>query len=190
MEMEGKALRERGCKVTANADQLREAARLREEAAAVDRRVQESWERSDTDGFLSQWAGNLTAQLARAKADLLEAGGVATFPGLYDRVTGVRVRARLVDVPAYGAYNGETVSKWVVLDSRDNAVHWVPAFKRGPRSKLFQLGFEERDETAPAQAVMKGRGRGLSGTAWVATVRTDRGIPDGAVPFDQLGRGR
>jgi hypothetical protein len=167
------------------------AQQLREQAAQHERDRQESWERSDTDGFLSQWASGLNAQLKRKQADLLEAGNVSTFKGLFDRATGQRVRAKIVQVAAYGAYNGETVSKWLVLDSADKAVHWLPAFKGdSKRSKLWKLGFEERPEQAPAKAVMDGRGRGLSGTAWVAVKRTDGGYPADAVPFDQLGRGR
>lgn len=172
----------------ATADQLRQAAELREQAAAHERERQASWERSDTDGFLSQWASGINAQLDRARADLLEAGGVAEFPGLYDRATGQRVRARIVQVPAWNAYNGETVSRWCVLDSNDRAVLWMNAYARGPRSRIYREGFEERQETAPAEARMEGRGTGLSGSAWVATRRTDGGYPADAVPYDQLGR--
>lgn len=44
-------------------------ARLSEAAA------QESWERSDTDGFMSQWASGLAAQLRLAKAEWARAHG-------------------------------------------------------------------------------------------------------------------
>jgi hypothetical protein len=167
------------------------AQQLREQAAQHERDAQESWERSDTDGFLSQWASGINAQLKRRQAEIVEADGIQTFPGLYDRATGQRVRAKIVYVAAYGAYNGEKVPKWLVLDSADNAVHWLPAYKGdSKRTKLYKLGFEERDEEAPAVAFIDGRGRGLSGTAWVAVKRTDGGYPADAVPFDQLGRGR
>ena len=59
------------------------AAEHRAKADAADKRVSESIARSDTDGFLSQWAGGLTAQLERRRAEIAEAGDVATFTGLY-----------------------------------------------------------------------------------------------------------
>jgi hypothetical protein len=35
-------------------------------------------------------------------------------------------------------------------------------------------------EWAPAKATILGKGRGLSGQAWAAVVRTDRGYPESA----------
>lgn len=55
---------------TMTAEQHREAAEAARKSAA------ESFERCDTDGFLSQWASGLTAQKHDAEARLLEAGGV------------------------------------------------------------------------------------------------------------------
>jgi hypothetical protein len=53
-----------------------ELAKSYEASARVsDDRVQESWERSDTDGYMSQWASGLGAQLSRAKADWARANG-------------------------------------------------------------------------------------------------------------------
>lgn len=165
-----------------------EADRLREQAAQHERDRQDSWERSDTDGFLSQWASGLNAQLDRRKADILDADGMSTFRGLFDRETGQRVRARIIEVAdRYSFVEGATKPLWLVLDSNDEAVYWLPAYKGdSKRSKLWKLGFEERDEEAPAAAKIAGRGRGLSGSAWVTTYRTDGGMPEGAVPFDKL----
>lgn len=55
------------------------AAAHREAAAAADRAAAESFERCDTDGFLSQWAHGITARLERAKAEIAEQGGTAEF---------------------------------------------------------------------------------------------------------------
>lgn len=60
------------------------AADLRAEADRHERERHESWDRSDTDGFLSQWASGLSASLARAKANLIEQGNVAEFSALFD----------------------------------------------------------------------------------------------------------
>ena len=168
-------------------DATKQAQALRDEAAEEERRREESWQRSDTDGFVSQWAHGLTAQLKRREADLLEAGNVATFRGLFDRTTGKRVRAKIVYVEDRFSGFG-TVAKWIVLDSSDRAVHWLPAYKSGKQSKIYKTGFEERDEIAPAEAVIAGGGKGLAGAAsCVVTVRrTDGGYPQDATPVDVL----
>lgn len=56
---------------------------LRAEAADLEQQAYDSFERCDTDGALSQWASGVTAQLRRAEAALLEAGGRARFPALF-----------------------------------------------------------------------------------------------------------
>jgi hypothetical protein len=53
-------------------------------ARDCNRRSQESFERSDTDGFLSQWAADVTAQLYRVCADVAERGGRWEFTVLAD----------------------------------------------------------------------------------------------------------
>jgi hypothetical protein len=136
-------------------DYRADAAKHRQDAA-------DSWERSDTDGFLSQWASGLTAQLADTKADLADRGNRAYFARyvLTDAKTGERVDdARLVDT-RYGR-------KWVV-NTADGAV-WInhlPARKSTQERK----GFIESVEIFEAEAFAKidGKGRGLSGSAWVA----------------------
>ena len=138
-----------------------EAAAYRAEAAEHERRKQESWERSDTDGFLSQWASGLSAQLARAKADLVEAGGTAEFCAVFDGddlVPTKRVETK------YGI-------RRVTLDANGRFDRWF-SFATGPRSNFAKAGFTERQVTHSAAAVMDGRGRGLSGTAWVAVKPT------------------
>lgn len=57
---------------------------LRTEAAEWDRCAAESFERSDTDGFLSQWASGITARKLRAQADLAEAGGMIEIEALFN----------------------------------------------------------------------------------------------------------
>lgn len=166
---------------------LLEAAKLRDEAQRELQAREESWQRSDTDGFLSQWAHGLTAQLKLREAEIVEAGGVAEFPSLLDAATGERVRAKLVYVADRYAY-GRKVAKWIVLDASDNATHWVPAYKTGKQSKLAKLGLVEGRETAPAKAFMDGEGHGLSGTAWVAVKRTDDGYPKGTRTLAEIRR--
>jgi hypothetical protein len=52
------------------------AAKYREMAAECRKRSQESWERSDTDGFMSQWASDSVAREYDMLADLVDDGGM------------------------------------------------------------------------------------------------------------------
>jgi len=63
---------------------LLDAAAYRARAQQAVRRSQESWERSDTDGFMSQWANDAMASKYRAMAELAEEGGVSEFPAVFD----------------------------------------------------------------------------------------------------------
>lgn len=66
------------------AEQLEKAKQLREASSRKAQEAQDSFDRCDTDGFLSQWASSLNSQLDRANADLLEAGGVSEFDAVFD----------------------------------------------------------------------------------------------------------
>lgn len=135
---------------------------------------QESFERCDTDGFVSQWASGLLGNLEQRKAELARAGDKAEFPGLFRRSDGARVRAKLIE--------GRFGLCWAFCDADNRFTGRFLANSKGtPRSKLFREGFEVLQELAPARAELVGRGTGLSGTAWVATLRTDGGFPADAV---------
>lgn len=53
-------------------------------AAESRKRSQDSWERSDTDGFMSQWASDTVAREYAAWADLADNGYQAEFPAIFD----------------------------------------------------------------------------------------------------------
>jgi hypothetical protein len=89
-----------------------EAQRLRAEAAASARRSAESWERSDTDGYLSQWASNSMARRYRMCAELCDNHGLAEHTALFD-LDGNLVSTRKVDGP-YGW-------SWLTTDAHVNA---------------------------------------------------------------------
>lgn len=59
-------------------------AQWRELAAACSARSRASFERSDTDGFLSQWASDMTARKHLMCADLARDGGIREFPAPFD----------------------------------------------------------------------------------------------------------
>lgn len=170
---------------------------LRQEAARADKDASDSFARSDTDGFLSQWASNITARLKRRQADIVDAGGVATFPGLFDAATGERIRAKLITtqygdafaiVGDGGRFTGTFVNfryRWL-NGGAERRPYVVGELVAPPaRSKAAKLGLAFGVEEAPAVAYLAGSGTGLSGaaSASVAVKRTDGGFPDDAVAW-------
>ncbi len=148
------------------------AEELRAKAAECAERSEESFQRCDTDGFLSQWANDLTARLYRTQADLVDNGGVDEFLGLCKIATGERVRAKII--------RGRFGPCWAIVGEDDKFTGEF--FPTGPRSrKQKAAGLCEKPEMAPAGAKIDGQGTGLSGSAWVAIYRTDGGCPEGAV---------
>lgn len=156
----------------------RSAEELRTAAAECEARAQESWERSDTDGFLSQWASGITARLYREQARITENGGRDEFSALFD-LDGDLVPARLIET-RYG-------TKWAVFATDEDAqtyganiIEWVNAYADTDRKRanLAAKGYREGRVLARAKAKILGSGRGLSGaaSAYVGRVRTDGGF--------------
>lgn len=149
---------------------------LRAQAAESDRRAAESFDRCDTDGFVSQWANGITSRQLRLQADILEAGGVAEFPALFD-LDGNLVAAKLVD----GRYG----QSWCLLatdDADSFAIGWFsPSHARKGERRLRTdraKGFTEGTVKAPAKAGIAASGTGLAGavTAHVTVYRADGGF--------------
>lgn len=143
---------------------------LRNEANVMDAAAEESFQRCDTDGFLSQWALGLGAQERRAQAAILEAGGVSEFAALFD-LDGNRVPAKLID--------GRFGLCWAICDEAGKFTgEFVNAFPKR-EATMARKGYREGREMAPARARIVGSGTGLSGAAscHVMTVRTDGGYP-------------
>jgi len=84
------------------------AEQWREQASASKRREAESWDRSDTDGFMSQWASGLMAREYELCASLAEDGGMTTTRALFDAETGEVASTHF----AYGQWGGY----WVLND--------------------------------------------------------------------------
>lgn len=154
----------------------READALRTEAAAHDAEAAASFDRCDTDGFVSQWANTITASRKRAQADIVADGGRATFPALFD-LEGNLVAAKLVST-RYGM-------SWALLandDPRSAFVGWVNPSTAATAAKrnaaMMRKGYTEGLVMAPAKADIVGSGKGLAGAAscYVATIRTDGGF--------------
>ncbi len=131
------------------------------EAARSEQAKHDSFERCDTDGFVSQWASGITAELNREKARLSRQERLDTFSGLYSGDT--RVRAKIV--------NGRYGSVWLIDESDRDITGGREFIPVGSRSKVQrELGLSERQETAPAWACTAGSGTGLSGACSVRVI--------------------
>jgi hypothetical protein len=138
---------------------------------------EESFDRCDTDGFLTQWASGLYSSLYQTLAELAENNWMAEFPALFYSDTNKRVPAKIIYVQDKFSYNGGTKSLWAIIDPETGKFTGVflPTGKKSRKQK--SLGFWEGTESAPAYAKIDGKGYGLSGSAWVSTYRTDGGFP-------------
>jgi hypothetical protein len=158
----------------------------RAEAAASRKEAFESFERSDTDGFLSQWASGVTASLADRKAELAEANWQAPFAALFD-LAGNRVDAKLIDgkfgkcwaiIGAGGRFTGVFVAHynppelWRCGPGEQFYETFTKEFARHQK-RIAKKGYQIGVELAPANARLASNGRGLSGNVWVETYRTD-----------------
>lgn len=142
---------------------------LREQAKQHTEDAYQSFERCDTDGFLSQWASAVNAQRCNLEADLLEAGGVWKFWGLFD-LEGRRVRAKLI--------NGQYGPCWAFCDAHDRFTgKFISAHPARPET-LQRKGYVEADELAPAKVVVSGKDICALG---VRCERTDGGYPPDAI---------
>lgn len=138
---------------------MKTAAEYREEAKAHVKAESDSFDRCDTDGFVSQWCSGWSGRLANVKAAILDAGGTEEFVGLYEGDR--RVKAKMVKV--YNKFKFANELKWVVDDADPIAAErkWIPC---GGRSRIQKkLGLTERREVAKAWAAMGGSGTGMSG---------------------------
>ena len=156
---------------------MSDASALRDEAAEARAEAAASFKRCDTDGFVSQWASGITAQLADAKADLIEAGGVAEFPALLDVDTGEWVPSKLIDT-RYG-------TAWALLGPAARFTgEFVTAFPKR-ESTMARKGYREGSAIWPATAVTTGSGTGLAGAASVRVIMVIA-APDGTPPIEIL----
>ena len=138
---------------------------------------EESFDRCDTDGFLSQWAHGLHSQLYSRLAELAENNWESDFPALFYAGTNDRVPAKIIYVRDKFSYNGGMKALWAIVDPSTGKFtgQFLPTGKNSRKQK--SAGVWEGTEIAPAYAKIDGRGTGLSGSAWVSVYRTDGGMP-------------
>ncbi|QBZ72150.1 hypothetical protein SEA_KRADAL_264 [Streptomyces phage Kradal] len=129
------------------------AAELREIAKGNDREAADSFDRCDTDGFLSQWASGITAEKYRLRADVAENGGMWSFPALFD-LEGNLVPAREVH-GQYGVF-------WSLLDAEGNRTGKTFNESRAQNDKVrvrndAKKGYYVGAVLAPAYVVTRGQ---------------------------------
>lgn len=137
---------------------------LRTEAADLRQEARDSFERCDTDGFLSQWASGLGAYRKEAEAELIERGGVSEFLTLFD-LDGNWVPCRMVE--------GKYGKSWMILDADGKRTgEYVPYLPKR-RDTLAKRGYVEGRAMFPARIDYIETGAGLTGVR-VGSIRTTR----------------
>jgi hypothetical protein len=155
-----------------SAEQLAEIAKLDSEGRRALEMKEESFQRCDTDGFLSQWAHGITADLNREKVKLLKTGGYHQFPVLCDadgNVVASKVY-RFADTFRPDQWNAPKVRRWRLPDdlAAKAGRKWIPVAGYKASRVQKQLGFHEELRWFPAIAKITTGGRkstGLSGCA-------------------------
>lgn len=139
--------------------------------------VEDSFNRCDTDGCLTQWAGSLEAQRLRLQAEINRNNGLSSFPALFD-LNGNRVRAKLTTIHPF--HNWITNTVWMFFDANDKPTgKFITAFPKR-QSTMEKKGYKESTEMVQSKAIINGRGYGLSGSAWAEKIRLDNGYPENA----------
>lgn len=139
------------------------ATQLREMADRAETAREESFQRSDTDGCVTQWANGISATLYRTQAELTENGGTAEFAALFD-TAGTLIAAKRIE----GRYG----MSWALLASDDPHSRFTGYFnpskardakrrQAADAAKGYQVGLVR----AKAKAEIFATGRGLSGAA-------------------------
>ena len=143
-------------------------AELRGEAAAHEQEARDSFERCDTDGFLSQWANGLTASKKHMEASLIEKGGVADMMGLFD-LDGNRVRAKII--------TGQYGLCWAFCDTNDKFIgKFISAFPKRA-STMERKGYREDWEIVAVKVEIRGANKVSCQPVYV---RLDNGYPEDA----------
>ena len=125
-----------------------EAETLRAEARQHERDARDSFDRCDTDGFMSQAASTIIARQKRLQADIVANGGNWWFPVLVDAETGAWVPSRLTDT-RYGR-------AWALLGPENEfSGEFITAFPKR-ESTMLRKGYREVRGLYPAKAEVFG----------------------------------
>lgn len=105
-----------------------ESKRLREEAQEQRRREEESFQRCDTDGCVSQWCHAISARDADEAANLADSGNMRVFKVLVDTETG-EVVGNTIHI-FQSRYSYGNAYKWAVRRNCAQKAEWITDYKR------------------------------------------------------------
>lgn len=132
--------------LTQTADDFREMARRCYKESS------DSFDRCDTDGFLSQWASDSMARLYNFAADLVDNDGKAEFTELFDLEGNLLPDAKYVD--------GKWGAVWRIWDEETRTVKWFNpsrAKKGATRQRNdAKKGYQQGRVRRPAVAALTG----------------------------------
>lgn len=161
------------------------ATELREQSKAAAERAEESFQRSDTDGFATQAASTLMSRQYALAAEIADQGGTWEFDALFD-TAGNMVAAKLITTRFGPA--------WAMLSSDDPRSAFTGQFFNPSKAEKAatrqrndaRKGFYVGTVRAPAEARMGGGGRGFAGmaTCYPYVARTDGGFDRDAEVID------
>lgn len=122
----------------------------RKRALDYERRERESFDRCDTDGFLSQWAMTCGQRDSEARAKIADNAGLIVRPCLIDVATGEVVAVCVHVFPSRYQYNARDFA-WKVHRSPGigNSCEWVRDYKR--ESGFAQRGLRKAYMLAPGK---------------------------------------
>lgn len=152
------------------------AAKHHADAKAAANAAIESFERSDTDGFVSQWASGVSSRTSALKAEVAENDGRAEVHALFD-LDGNLIAAKYIETQ-YGWTFGILEND----DPESSIVSWFrPSSAQKESTRLAndaKKGYYVGAVMAPAAVTTTGSGTGLGGalTVRAITFRTDRGF--------------
>lgn len=150
-------------------------------SAQKEKAAQDSYERSDTDGALSQFANSRMSDVDRYKAQLAQQGGLSEFQALYD------TEGNIVPAVKVSTKYGEA---WGLVDKDNPGNHFKGFFnpskaqdeekaKANDAKKGYYLG----TAIAPAKADIVGGGGGIV-TTYASIVPRNRRMDDKVIPVD------
>lgn len=156
-------------------EQLIQIQKLDEDANRARAAARESFDRCDTDGFLSQWASGMTAQKNEMEKEILANGGLVRVRVLVDSA-GEIVSDQTRVFPNRNA-PWTTVRLWDVRAHADRlGRRWIPVGERSRVQKSLGVREEFRWTPGYAKVTAPEGSRGLSGaaSAFVGIFRADR----------------
>lgn len=159
-----------------------ESIALRQRAEESRRREEESFQRCDTDGFVSQWCHSITANDADRSAELADQANLSVFKVLVDVETGEVVGNTIHIFESRFHYGNEY--KWAVRRNGAEKAQWVTDYKR--ESNYAAKGLKTAWMVAPAKLYARCPGNHLPEPKGMSGLASYRGKSVG-IDYDSTG---